>query len=462
MSPQYVLGIDSSTQSCKSVLVDVETGQIRDLRRAPHPGGTQVDPQAWRQALTESCDDLMSQVAAVAVAGQQHGMVALDTSGEVVRPAMLWNDTSSAGQARDLIQEMGGPQACADAVGSVMVASLTASKLRWMRDNEPENAARTTHVLLPHDYLTWHLGGCKEMTTDHGDASGTGYYSTSERAFVPELAERALGHEVGLPRVAGPSEMVGETVHGAPIGPGTGDNMAAALGLGLRPGDVCVSIGTSGVASATVDRSVHDGAGLVTGFADATGRFLPLACTLNGARVLELGARLLGVDQAELARLALSAGPGANGVCVLPYLDGERTPNRPDANGMLRGLTTATSREDLARGLVEGLLCSMKDAVQALETATGVSTGRILLIGGGSKSEAIRRIAPQVFGVAVDVPDAGEYVALGAARQAVWTLSGEVDPPEWKGASFTTYDDGPQPHIFERYAELRDQTQGWG
>lgn len=462
MSPQYVLGIDSSTQSCKSVLVDAETGEVRDLRRAPHPDGTQVDPRAWRRALTETCVDLLPRAAAVAVAGQQHGMVALDADGEVVRPAMLWNDTSSAPQARRLIDEMGGPQRCADAVGTVMVASLTASKLRWMRDNEPKNAARTAHVLLPHDYLTWHLGGCKEMTTDHGDASGTGYYSTSDRAFVPALATRALGQAVNLPRVADPSETVGETMHGAPIGAGTGDNMAAALGLGLRPGDVCLSIGTSGVASAVADRSVHDGSGLVAGFADATGRYLPLACTLNGARVLELGARLLGVDHEEFGRLALSAKPAANGVCVLPYLDGERTPNRPDANGVIRGLTTSTSREDLARGLVEGLLCSMRDAVAALEAVTGVATRRILLIGGGAQSEAVRRIAPQVFGVGVDVPEAGEYVALGAARQAVWALRGDANPPEWKGASFTTYDADPQPQIYERYAELRDQTQGWG
>jgi xylulokinase len=462
MSPQYVLGIDSSTQSCKSVLVDAESGEVRELRRAPHPDGTQVDPRAWRRALTETCEDLLPQAAAVAVAGQQHGMVALDADGEVVRPAMLWNDTSSAPQARQLIDEMGGPQRCADAVGSVMVASLTASKLRWMRDNEPENAARTAHVLLPHDYLTWHLGGCKEMTTDHGDASGTGYYSTSDRAFVPALAARALGQAVNLPRVAGPSETVGETMHGAPIGAGTGDNMAAALGLGLRPGDVCLSIGTSGVASAVADRSVHDGSGLVTGFADATGRYLPLACTLNGARVLELGARLLGVDHDEFGRLALSAKAGANGVCVLPYLDGERTPNRPDANGVIRGLTTATSREDLARGLVEGLLCSMRDAVVALEAVTGVAARRILLIGGGAQSEAVRRIAPQVFGVGVDVPEAGEYVALGAARQAVWAMHGGANPPDWKGAAFRTYDDDPQPQIYERYAELRDQTQGWG
>jgi xylulokinase len=461
LSPQYVLGIDSSTQSCKAALVDAETGEVRALRRAAHPDGTQVDPAAWCAALADSAGGLLPQANAVSVAGQQHGMVALDADGGVVRPAVLWNDTSSAAQARQLVDELGGSQACADAVGSVMVASLTAAKLRWLRDTEPENAARTEHVLLPHDYLSWQLGGRQEMTTDHGDASGTGYYSTTRREFVPELARLALGHDVGLPRVAGPSEVVGATRHGAAIAAGTGDNMAAALGLGLRPGDVCVSIGTSGVASAVVDAAVHDGSGLVSGFLDATGKNLPLACTLNGARVLELGARLLGVDHSEFARLALSARPGAGGTVILPYLDGERTPNRPEATGIMRGLTSATGREDLARAVIEGLLCSLQDAVKALEAATGVPAQRILLIGGGSQSEALRRIAPQVFGVGVSVPAPGEYVALGAARQAAWALSGAEVPPVWPGAASTVFEDTPQPHVYERYAELRDRTEGW-
>lgn len=460
-SPTYVLGIDSSTQSCKSLLVDADTGEVVASGRAPHPDGTEIDPALWRTAMTQSCDDLLPRASAVAVGGQQHGMVALDERGGVVRDAKLWNDTSSAPQALDLIEEMGGPAACADQVGSVMVASLTATKLRWLRDNEPENAARTAQVLLPHDYLTWHLGGCEETTTDHGDASGTGYYSTSDRAFVPGLAARALGHDVGLPRIAGPAETVGQTLHGAAIAAGTGDNMAASLGLGLEPGDVCVSIGTSGVASAVVDRSVHDPSGMVTGFADATGRYLPLACTLNGARVLDLGARLLGVDQATFSDLALSGRPGAGGLVVLPYLDGERTPNRPAATGVLRGLTTSTSREDMARAIVEGLLCSMKDAIGALERATGVETRRILLIGGASRSEAVRRIAPQVFGVSVSVPEPAEYVALGAARQAAWALAGTAEPPAWAGPRSVTYSDAPHPEVFEQYAELRDDAD-WG
>lgn len=461
MATPFVLGIDSSTQSCKAVLVNAETGEVVDQRRTPHPEGTQVDPVRWLEAMNEATSGLLDRAAAVSVAGQQHGMVALDAAGEPVREAMLWNDTSSAPQARDLVTELGGSERCAAAVGSVMVASLTASKLRWMRDMEPENAARTEYVLLPHDYLTWHLGGRSEMTTDHGDASGTGYYSTSERAFLPGLAARALGREVALPRLAGPNEIVGMTPGGAKIAAGTGDNMAAALGLDLGPGDVCVSIGTSGVASAVVAQSVHDGRGLVTGFLDATGRSLPLACTLNGAPVLDFGARMLGVDHQEFTRLALGAEEGAGGAVLLPYLGGERTPNRPNASGLMHGLRTSTSREQFARAIVEGLLCSMKDAVSALENATGVVTDRILLIGGGAQSEAVRRIAPEIFGLSVDVPATAEYVALGAARQAAWALGGAAEPPPWKAVESRRYKATHRPEIYGRYATVRDATVGW-
>ncbi|MCW4466052.1 xylulokinase [Glutamicibacter sp. MNS18] len=461
MTTTYVLGIDSSTQSCKALLVDAETGETKAASRQPHPPGTQVDPAHWIRALKATSDGLVEQAQALSVAGQQHGMVALDSRGRPVREAMLWNDTSSAAQARDLVEELGGAQACADKVGSVMVASLTASKLRWMRENEPENARRTERVLLPHDYLTWQLGGCQEATTDHGDASGTGYYSTSERRFLPEVATMALGHDIELPRLAGASELVGETRSGASIAAGTGDNMAAALGLGLQPGDVCISIGTSGVASAVVEHSVHDGSGMVNGFVDATNRYLPLACTLNGAPVLDFGARMLGVDQRQFSDLALSAPAGSSGAVVLPYLGGERTPNRPTATGLVHGLRTSTTREDIARAFVEGLLCSMKDAVAALEQATGVPTGRILLIGGGAQSEAVRRIAPEIFGVAVEVPATAEYVALGAARQAAWAISGHAEPPQWNTAASQRYEAVPRPGVYERYAATRDSTEGW-
>lgn len=449
-----VLGIDSSTQSTKAVLVDGDDGTVLQARTAGHPGGTEVDPRAWLTALDDAVGPLLEQADAVAVAGQQHGMVALDPAGEPVRDALLWNDTRSAAAAAALISEIGGPQACADAVGSVLVASYTITKLRWLRDHEAGNAGRVHRVLLPHDYLTWHLAGRpSEPTTDRGDASGTGYYSPREGTWRPDLAELALGHPVHLPRVAYPSEIVGWHGHTA-IAPGTGDNMAAALGLDLQPGDVAVSIGTSGVASAVTERPAADGTGLVSGFADATGRFLPLACTLNAARVLDLTARMLDVDHAGLAQLALAGEPGANGLTLLPYLDGERTPNLPDATGTLHGLTSRTSRPDLARAAVEGLLCSLADAVSFLAAATGSEARRIVLIGGGARNEAVRTIAPAVFGVPVTVPGESEYVALGSARQAAWALKGGDAPPRWDIPGAATYEAPPTPQVRKAYARL--------
>lgn len=454
-----VLGIDSSTQSTKALLVDAASGEVIDHRRAAHPTGTQVDPTAWLDAMSEATAGLLERADAVAVGGQQHGMVALDRDNQVVREAMLWNDTSSAPQARTLIHELGGPQASAEKVGSVLVASFTGTKLRWMRDHEPDNAQRTASVCLPHDYLTWHLGGRERLTTDHGDASGTGYYSTRDRVFLPELAEQYLGSQVALPRIAEPSEIVGTTASGAKVAAGTGDNMAAALGMSLEPGDVCVSIGTSGVASAVSTKSVHDKTGGVTGFCDATGNYLPLACTLNGAKVLDFAATMLGVDHHQLAELALAGTPGAHGVTLVPYLDGERTPNRPNAKGQVYGITTTTSREDIARAVVEGLLCSMRDAIEALQRATGVTTERVLLIGGGAKSKAVQKIAPTIFGAPVVVPKASEFVALGAARQAAWALSGESEPPQWGVHDAQTYEGIYSEQAVAQYEALRDATE---
>ncbi len=187
-----VAGIDSSTQSCKIVLVDAADGRIVAQASAPHPDGTEVDPSAWWDALQQAGSGLMDRAAAIAVGGQQHGMVALDVEGAVVRPALLWNDLRSAPQAAEVTEHLGGPRACAAAIGSVPTGSFTVTKLRWMAEHEPDNAARTAAVLLPHDYLTYLLGGRAAMTTDHGDASGTGYYSPVDRAWRPDLAAWAL------------------------------------------------------------------------------------------------------------------------------------------------------------------------------------------------------------------------------------------------------------------------------
>ena len=462
-----VAGIDTSTQACKVVVCDAESGRLVREGRAPHPPGTEVDPAAWDDALRRALSEAggLDDVAAIAVGGQQHGMVCLDADGSVVRPALLWNDTRSAGAASDLIEELGGGAvgraAWADAVGLVPVASFTVTKLRWLADREPANAERTAAVCLPHDWLTWRLAGSPSLgglVTDRGDASGTGYWSAATGAYRLDLLERALGHGAVVPRVLGPAEPAGTAVGGAVLGPGTGDNAAAALGLAAEPGDVVISIGTSGVVSMVATTPLADPTGTVAGFADATGHFLPLIATLNAAQVLDATARLLGVDHPELSRLALSAPAGAGGLVLVPYLEGERTPNRPHATGAVHGLTQATAdRAHLARAAVEGLLCGLADGLDAV-AAGGTPVRRVLLVGGGARSEAVRRIAPAVLGVPVLVPPAGEYVAVGAARQAAWVLAGGEGAPYWPAPGTEVHEADPVPHVRARYAEVRDLT----
>ncbi|SDM09255.1 xylulokinase [Nonomuraea maritima] len=465
-----VAGVDSSTQSCKVVIREAETGALVRQGRASHPDGTEVHPSHWWTALLRALDEAggLDDVAAVSVAGQQHGMVCLDESGEVVREALLWNDTRSAAAAEQLVAELGGPQAWADAVGSVPVASFTVTKLRWLAEHEPDNARRTAAVCLPHDWLTWRLMGAlasgvpfgveawqdaprpplDQLVTDRGDASGTGYWSPATGAYRTDLLKAAFGAVPLLPRVLGPAEEAGTAVAGGPgavlIAPGTGDNMAAALGVGARPGDVVVSLGTSGTVFAVAGAPSADATGAVAGFADATGRFLPLVCTLNAARVLDAAARMAGVGLDELSDLALRAPAGADGLTLVPYLEGERTPNRPTASGSLHGLTLATSTPaHLARAAVEGMLCGLADALDALD----LRPERVLLIGGAARSEAVRRIAPTIFGVPITVPPPGEYVADGAAYQAA-TL---VTTPDRRSEETETYEAEAIPEIRTRY-----------
>jgi xylulokinase len=465
MDRLLVAGVDSSTQSCKVVVRDARTGELVRSGRAPHPDGTEVDPAAWDVALRAAIDDAggLADVSAIAVGGQQHGMVLLDDDGAVVRPALLWNDTRSARAADELVAELGA-QAWADATGSVPVASFTVTKLRWTAEHDADSAHATASVCLPHDWLTARLrGSTGDLTTDRGDASGTGYWSPSTGEYRADLLALAFGREIGVPRVASPFEAVGEVAAswgaapGAVLAPGTGDNMAAALGLGAQPGDVVVSLGTSGTAFAVSETSTHDTSGAVAGFADATGRFLPLVCTLNAAQVLDVVRRMLGVSTESFDSLALSAAAGAGGITLLPYLAGERTPNRPDATGRLAGLTVGNGTpENLARAAVEGMLCGLADAVDAL-VAQGVPIGRVILIGGAARSAAVSAIAPQILGRPVHVADPGEYVADGAARQAARTLLGTEAPP-WPEVAGTWVHADPTPAVRDAYATLRDAT----
>ena len=293
---------------------------------------------------------------------------------------------------------------------------MTVSKIRWLARAEPENAAKTAAVILPHDWLSWQIGDRSfSPTTDRGDASGTCYFDATANRYRNDLVQLAFGHDLELPRVAAPNEVIGQTPGGIAIAPGTGDNMAGGLGLAVTAGAAVVSLGTSGTAFTKSDQQTHEPTGTVAGFADATGEFLPLVCTLNGARNLVATAQVLGVTLAELSQLALSAEPGSQGVTFVPYLEGERTPPLPDARGQLVGLTLANmTPANIARATVEGVLWSLAYGVEVLREQTG-DISSITLTGGASQSEAVRRIAPAVFGLPIVVTDTFESVAVGAA-----------------------------------------------
>jgi len=463
-----VAGIDSSTQSVKVMIRDAHTGKLIREGRASHPDGSEVDPNSWWSALQDAIKQAggLDDVLAISIGAQQHGMVALDKNGEVIRPALLWNDTRSADAAKDLNSELGGEQATAKAVGSVLVASFTATKVRWMADHEPENAKRVAAIALPHDWLSWKLSGSsdiKDLVTDRGDASGTGYFDPVKAEYRKDIFAKAIksDQEIIFPKVLQPNKFGPATKSGIPIAPGTGDNAAAALGVGAQPGDVVVSLGTSGTAFAVSATPTNDPSGEVAGFCDATGNFLPLVCTLNAARILDAAATILGITHDELGELALTAKPGANGLTLLPYFEGERTPNRPDATGVLSGLNLAnTNRADYARAMIEGMLCGMADAVASLEHL-GVEVKRILLVGGAAKNRAVGQIASALFGREVLIPPPGEYVAIGAAKQAAWILLGTQAAPIWDLGNVESIKSTPTPEVLVNYRKLRDQTEGW-
>ena len=474
-----VAGVDSSTQSTKVEIRDLVTGRVVGAGSAPHPTVTppvsEQPPESWWAAFETAFAMAQQQAAvdggtggvdAISVGGQQHGMVALDHDGHPVHPAKLWNDTESAPDAEWLISQLGGGDAgrtaWVAAVGSVPVASLTVTKLSWLHRTHPDEWARIAHVLLPHDYLTYRMTG--RFTTDRGDASGTGYWSPTSGRYVDEvlaLIDRDRDWQGVLPDVVGPYEQVG-MFGGALVAPGTGDNMAAALGVGLRTGDAVVSAGTSGTAYAVSSTAASDPTGEVAGFADATGQFLPLVCTLNAAKVIDAVARLLGVDHDEFDRLALAA-DGSSGPTLLPYFDGERTPNRPDATGVISGLRTDVSREALARAAVDGVACGLVDALDALRRHASID-GRIVLVGGLARSAAFRRVLAGLVDLPIVVSDAEQAVATGAAVQAAATLE-QVDAAtiqqRWGLGVGAPIDDGLEPgDLRERYAALRAATDG--
>ncbi|MGW6736375.1 xylulokinase [Streptomyces sp. NPDC055013] len=427
-----VVGVDTSTQSTKALVVDASTGQVVASGQAPHTVSSGVaresDPRQWWDALREAlrqCGDAAHEAAAVSIGGQQHGLVTLDDRGEPVRPALLWNDVRSAPQARRLTEEMGGAKFWAERTGSVPAASFTVTKWAWLAENEPESVRATKAVRLPHDYLTERLTG--QGTTDRGDASGTGWWASGTESYDEEILARVGLDPAMLPRVVRPGEIAG-TVRdshelpfskGTLVAPGTGDNAAAALGLGLRPGMPVLSLGTSGTVYAVSRRRPADPTGTVAGFADAHGDWLPLACTLNCTLAVDRLATLLGLDR--------EAVEPTTGLTLLPYLDGERTPNLPNASGVLHGLRHDTTAGQLLQAAYDGAVHALLGALDLVLDEDADRSAPLLLIGGGARGKAWQETVRRLSGRPVQVPEARELVALGAAAQAAGLLTGE-DP----------------------------------
>ena len=459
-----VAGIDSSTQSTKVELRELASGKLMATARAPHPSTapprSEQDPAAWWEAFCSCWNELGNpQVSALSVAGQQHGMVVLDERGEVVRPAKLWNDTESAPDAGWLIGQLGGAAAWVERTGSVPRAAFTATKLSWLHRSEPAAWQRLRRVLLPHDWMTLQLTG--QFVTDRGDASGTGYWSPTEASYCADILaviDRERDWSAAIPRVAEPLEAVGRW-NGAIVACGTGDNMAAALGLGLEPGTAAVSIGTSGVVSTVSDRPVLDPSGAISGFADASGRFLPLVCTLNAGKVLDTVAALIGAQTAELADLGRRTDSSA-GLTLLPYFDGERTPDLPGASGWLSGLRSGTTREQLARAALEAVACSLLDGLDALDAHVPVT--RLVLTGGGARNSTLAGVIAALAGErrVVASSEQAEAVAAGACVQAAATLEGrpasEVAARWGLGATRRVDPLRIDGDVRQRYGALRD------
>lgn len=427
-----VVGVDTSTQSTKALVVDVATGRVVASGQAPHTvtsgAGRESDPRQWWDALSEAlrqCGEAAHEAAAVSIGGQQHGLVTLDEHGEPVRPALLWNDVRSAPQGRRLIEELGGAKFWAERTGSVPAASFTVTKWAWLAEHEPDAVRATKAVRLPHDYLTERLTG--QGTTDRGDASGTGWWASGTEAYDEEILAHVGLDPALLPRVVRPGEVAG-TVRdghdlpfskGTLVACGTGDNAAAALGLGVRPGTPVMSLGTSGTVYAVTQRRPADPTGTVAGFADARGDWLPLACTLNCTLAVDRVAALLNLDREAVE-------PG-HGVTLLPFLDGERTPNLPHSSGLLHGLRHDTTGGQLLQAAYDGAVYSLLAALDLVLDEDADPSAPLLLIGGGARGTAWQQTVRRLSGRSVQVPRAKELVALGAAAQAAGLLTGE-DP----------------------------------
>lgn len=478
MSGTLVAGVDSSTQSCKVELRRLADGVRVGGGSAPHPvvhpPRSEQDPRAWWDAFLAAFAGAMrdagaapGDVAAISVAAQCHGLVVLDADDAVIRPAKLWNDTTSTPELVELRRRIGDLE-LVRRTGSLPTAAFTLSKVAWLARHEPESFAQVARMMLPHDYLTFRLTG--RAVTDRSEASGTAYFDAVANTYLLDHLQLVADRDwlPMLPEVLGPDEPAGPVTPDVLaalgltgpvlVGAGGGDQHAAALGLGLEPGDVAYSFGTSGVVMCVAQAPVHDEQGFVDGVADMTDGYLPLVSTLNAARVTDTFARLLGVPHAELSRLALDAPEDPAGPVLAAYLDGERKPNRPGAEGLLAGLTAQTTREQLARAAYEGVVFGLYAGQRHLERVGVDVSGRLLAVGGGTRSPAYPQVLADTVGQTVLAADAPEATARGAAVQAAAVATGRPVAQvrtDWAPSTSVLAEPGrSRTAAWERYTEV--------
>jgi len=470
------LGVDCGTQSTKVVLRDPATGEIVAVGRAPHElverddGTREQDPAWWIAALRIAARDALRgerfEIGGIGVSGQQHGLVCLDQSDRPVRAAKLWNDTTTAAQCDELMRKLGGPSRVLDLIGNDILPGYTAPKVAWLIAHEPDSYGRTTRMCLPHDYLNLWLTG--QFVTEPGDASGTAYFDVRARRYRDEVLaaiDDRRDWKRALPPIAPSISVVGTLRReaaealamdaGIPVSAGGGDNMCAAIGCDIvAAGPVAVSLGTSGTVFAYRAEPAVDPLGEAAAFCDSTAGWLPLAATLNCTSATEWARRLFGMSHAEVD--AAVAERGASAPVFLPYLSGERTPNRPHAAGVLAGLRPDHGRDAIVRAVVKGVTFGLAYAMEALRRA-GVAPAEVTLIGGGAASDAWAQLCADVFELPVVRPSIGEAAASGAARQAQWAVEGKR--PALAIASAERFEPRSRPELretAERIAALRD------
>lgn len=440
----YFIGIDSGTQSTKTLLLDSSSGEvvasataIYDLIEGLPPGHKEQHPSSWIDAVCETVPRLLAaadvdrnRIRAIGVSGQQHGFVALGAGGRVIRPAKLWCDTSTEAECDEIIATLGGLGPTISAVGNGIPPGFTAPKILWLKKHEPENYAQLRSILLPHDYLNFFLTGRAWM--ECGDASGTGLLDVKQRVWSPS-AINAVDEQIAgfLPQIIAADQIGGQLREELAsqwglsreviVSAGGGDNMMGAIGTGnVRPGVVSVSLGTSGTVYGCSASPVIDPQGEIAAFCDSTGKWLPLVCTMNVTVATEMVRGRFNLSHEELAQAALSAPAGNDGLLLIPFFEGERTPDLPDATGVFFGIREGTfDVAHLARAAMEGTALGLNYGLNRMREL-GIVTREIRATGGGSKSGVWRQILADVFDSEVVCLKNEEGAALGAALQAMW------------------------------------------